>query len=324
MVKKLIYLPVLLVTHLWLAACAQAPVEDTPYTRASLKLADGSLISNAASDDYSPIIVRLSNGYLALVFGSTRTCSVSCSNHNIFIASSVAAYNDDGKLPAFNQPQPITANASPLNSTFGHQLAVAASGTNITVYAQTPGGLISTTGSINPVSVAPINVGAMLSSITEYNCYNHRMLGLDSAGLMIAANVAGTLVFRFNQSLIGGGSCGSIANPAMAEALHLAAMRQTSTGIVDAYLGAEISGGARAHSATSSAPPMADLSVDLAAQGLFPTSVSVFQGATEAGDLITFSAAPGFGQKSDLYVMKTPTPKLLWSQYVAFGQQPQP
>jgi hypothetical protein len=34
-----------------------------------LKLADGNTIPQAATDDYSPIIVRLSNNYLAPVFG---------------------------------------------------------------------------------------------------------------------------------------------------------------------------------------------------------------------------------------------------------------
>jgi hypothetical protein len=324
MAHKFIYLPLLLVAQLWLVACAQTPIDDSLYVRASLKLADGSLISTVAADDYSPIIVRLSNGYLALVFGSTRACSVSCTNHNIFIASSIAPYQNDGVLPAFNEPQPVTANASPLNTVAAYRLAVSASGNNITVYAQTPGGLISTTGSVNPVSAAPINVGAMLNSITEYNCYNHRMLGLDAAGLMIATNLAGTLVFRFNQNMIGGGSCGSIANPAMAESLHLSVMRQASTGISDAYLGSEIGGGFRAHSATSSSKPMADLRLGLASKGLFATAISVFQAATAAGDLLTFSAAPGIGQKSDLYVMKYPTPQVLWSSYVAFGQQPQP
>ncbi len=324
MLIKHTYLSTLLAAHLIFSGCAQTAVPDISLDRAALKLANGNTISEAAYDDYSPIIVRLSNGYLALVFGSTRVCSVACTNHNIFISSSVTAYDGKGILPAFNAPQPITANASPLNSSTRFQLAVAPSGNNISVYAQTTGGLISTTASINPVSAVPINVGAMLNSITEYNCYNHRMLGLDASGFMIAANTAGTLVFRFNQNTIGGGSCGSVSNTKLASASHISLMRQASTGIADAFIASDTTGNISAQTATNNGPQMAGFKGSLAREGLVATGVSVFQATTEAGDLATFSAAPGVGQKSDLYVVTSPAPAALWLNSVAFGSQPQP
>jgi hypothetical protein len=48
------------------------------------------------------------------------------------------------------------------------------------------------------------------------------------------------------------------------------------------------------------------------------------QGASEAGDLITFSAAPSVGGLSDFYVLLSPKPAALWKQYVAAGAQPSP
>ncbi len=318
------YLPVKLsiIAFALLNACGNLPIEEAHLGRSSLKLANGSTISSDLYDDYNPVVVKLSNGYLALVFGSTRTCSVSCSNHNIFIATSVSAHTAGSALPAFNDPQPITANASPLNAATAFQLAVAASGNNITVYAQLNGGLISTTGSINPVAAAPINVGAMLNSIAEYNCYSHRMLGLDAAGLMVAANTGGTLVFRFNPNLIGGGSCGSIANVNLASGRHVSLLSATASGIADSFYVSDAAGSLRLASATSSGRKITDLADSLAREGLISTNVSVMTTAQASGDLLFFSAATGVGQKSDLYVATSPTPGALWQRYVPYGSQP--
>jgi hypothetical protein len=75
------------------------PAPNLPV--AGFKLANGSPISDAVYDDYSPILLQLANGTLALVFASTRTCA-GCSNHNIFVASSIGTYANDAKVPAFS------------------------------------------------------------------------------------------------------------------------------------------------------------------------------------------------------------------------------
>jgi len=321
---KKILIPITLLALL-LVACTHAGNTFEGIEQGRLKLADGSTISQAATDDYSPIIVRLSNNYLALVFGSTRSCPQSCSNHNIFVASSVAAYSGAGSLPAFNAPQVITANASPLNSTTRWRLAVQASGTNIIIYAQSPGGQISTSAAINPVSATYINVGAMLAPITEYMCYSNNMLGLDATGQMIAANTAGTQVYRFNPNT-SASQCtvANVANPKLSTGTHISLMRQTSTGIADGYIVSDTAGKVSAQSVTSSGPQLQVLIDGLASSGLVSTGVSVMQGASEAGDLITFSAAPSVGGLSDLYVLLSPKPAALWKQYVAAGAQPSP
>jgi len=304
------------------SACGNLPVEDVHLGQSSLKLANGNTISSDLYDDYNPVVVRLGNGYLALVFGSTRSCSVSCTNHNIFIATSVAPYIAGAALPAFNDPQPITANASALNASTAFQLAAIASGNNITVYAQQNAGLISTTDSINPVAAAPINVGAMLNSITEYNCYNHRMLGLDAAGLMIATNTGGTLVFRFNPNLIGGGSCGTVSNVNLASGRHVSLLSLTASGIADSFFVSDAAGNLRLASATSSGRKVTDLADSLGRAGLISTSASVMTTPQASGDLLFFSAASGVGQKSDLYLATSPSPGTLWQRYVPFGSQP--
>lgn len=325
MAHKFIRLPVLLVTQLWFVACAQIDQGEPVVDRATLKLANGAAISEAAYDDYSPIVVRLANGYLALVFGSTRPCLPDgCSNHNIFVATSVQAYSGTGILPAFNNPQVVGFNSSPLSLSGRVRLAVQVSGNNITIYSQAPGGTISTTAAINPVSAVLLNAASYMS-IMEYMCYSNNLLGLDATGQMLAANVAGTQVFRFNPNT-SASQCMSanVANPKLSTGTHISLMRQTSTGIADAYIVSDAAGNASAQTATSNGPQMTALKASLAGYGLVLTGMSVFQAATAAGDLLTFSAAPGIGQKSDLYVMKYPTPQVLWSSYVAFGQQPQP
>ena len=177
----------------------------------------------------------------------------------------------------------------------------------------------------NPVSASPINLSTGPNLIMEYMCYSNNMLGIDATGQMLAANTAGTQVFRFNPNT-SASQCMSanVANPKFSTGTHISLMRQTSTGIADAYIVSDTAGNASAQTATSNGPQMTALKASLAGHGLVSTGMSVFQAATAAGDLLTFSAAPGIGQKSDLYVMKYPTPQVLWSSYVAFGQQPQP
>lgn len=316
----------LLTAFVLFGACAQSVGGDSVVDRALLKLVDGSTISQATTDDYSPIIVRLSNGYLALVFGSTRACALSCSSHNVFVSSSVTAYSDNGVLPAFHQPQPFVMNGfSPLNYATRPRLAVVASGTNITVYLQLLGSQIMTSDPINPVSGSAINLSTGPYVINDNYCYLNNLLGIDANGLMIAANTAGTQTYRFNPS-VPNMPCptAGMTNSKLATGSHISAMRQASTGIADAFIVSDAQGNASAQSVTSNGSQMLQLKATLASYGLVTTGISVFQSANPAGDLVTFSAAPSAGASSDLYVMTFPTPQQLWSRYVQFGQQPQP
>ncbi|MFZ5630005.1 MAG: hypothetical protein ACOY5B_12805 [Spirochaetota bacterium] len=322
---RILLLIILAAVALNTVACSNSEVTFEGIEQSRLKLADGSSISQAATDDYSPIIVRLSNGYLALVFASTRACLPdSCLYHNIFVASSVSVYSDSGELPAFNAPRVVGFNASPLNLNGRIRLAVQTSGNNIVIYSQISGQQISSTGAISPVSSVLINAASYMA-ITEYMCYSNNMLGLDATGQMIAANTAGTQVYRFNPNT-SASQCMSanVANPKLSTGTHISLMRQSSTGISDGYVVSDTAGKVSAQSVTSSGPQLQVLVDGLASNGLVSTAVSVMQGASEAGDLITFSAAPAVGDKSDLYVLLAPKPAELWKRYVAAGTQPSP
>ena len=316
---------VLLTAILTLGACQNETTGAALGTHATFRLANGNYVSDAAYDDYGPVVIQLSNGYLVLVFASNRTCGIyNCTAHNIFVATSVSPYSAPGVLPAFNPPQIVLDNGSASNFTSALRLAAVASGTNVNVYYQVSGALISNTNSFNPVSASAI-MGNVFSAIAEYNCYNNKMLGLDAANQMLAVNTAGTLAYRFNPASSGIGCIGgNVNNPAFASNKSLALLSSVDTGINDAYFATDNSGTVTALSATSAGPKVTILSTGLADYGLQLTNASVLNAANPAGNLLVFSATPGPGKPSDLYVLTSHTPAALWRKYVAYGAQPVP
>lgn len=315
----------LLAATLGSGACENNSSDIAPLPPGSLKLANGNYLSDPVYDDYNPVIVRLSNGYLALVFASNRTCGATgCTANNIFVATSVAAYSNDGHLPAFHAPQIVLDNGSAANFAGTLRLAAVASGTNINVYFQTGSGSISNTNTFNPVSASPI-MGNVFGSIAEYNCYNNKMLGLDASNLMFAVNTAGTLLYRFNPANSGVGCMGAnVSNGAFALNKSVALLSGTDTGISDAYFATDNSGTVSAQSATNAGPKITVLTTGLAAFSLQLTNASVLNSASPAGNLLIFSAATGPGKPSDLYALTSHTTGALWRKYVTYGTQPVP
>ncbi len=306
-------------------ACAHNSEQAAPLPQASFLLSDGNPVSASGYDDYNPIVLQLSNGSLALVFASTRTCSVACTNHNIFIASSVSAYTNNGKLPAFNAPQPVTANASALNFSTRLRLAANASGNNITVFVKDTAGIISTTGAVSPVSAVPINVGASLPAIAAYNCYAGTMLGIDATGLMISTAGASGPISRYDStSAIPFCPTNTLTNTAMASAVNISIVRASAIGIAEGFLVTDTAGTLRAHTATSAGPVMKNFGETLTQSKLFLTSATAFQASQAAGDLLVFSASAGAGLPSDMYILANRTPSALWLNYTVFGAQPTP
>lgn len=311
----------LLVTLL-LFACASESPEKIPDAAVRLKLANGNPISDGNFDDYNPVIVQHANGYLTLVFGSNRTCLPSvCTGHNVFIATSVSAYNTDGSLPAFNTPQLILDNGTPPNLPTKIKLAPVTAGTQINVYFQSGASLISQTNNFNPVSSVAI-LGNVFNNIPSSSCWGQKFLGLDSAGLMLAANAAGTQVYRFDATS-GSANCtsGNIANIAIANSVSITPLRPTDTGIADPFFIADSSGDFRAHSLTSGSTRIKTFTNGLAQLYLNLTSASVFRGTKSTADLLIFSAAMS-GKTSDLYVLTDKTPIELWKTYLGYGVQP--
>jgi N-acetylneuraminic acid mutarotase len=105
----------LLSTH-----CSRPVVEkiDIDKARVGLRLADGSTISTDEYDEYNPVLIQRPDSKLALIFASDRDCaSCSAGMHNLFIAVSATAYNNDLQMPVFESPVVVRPNGSaPLNS----------------------------------------------------------------------------------------------------------------------------------------------------------------------------------------------------------------
>ena len=306
-------------------ACVNESDPAAPVHAVSLKLANGSPVSEAAYDDYNPIILQLSNGTLALIYASNRTCAVSCTNHNVFIASSVGVYGNDGKLPAFNTPQVVTANASPLNFSTRLRLAARASGNNINVFVKDVSGVISETGLVSPVSAVPINVGASLNPIAAYNCYTTTLLGLDASGLMISTAGSSGPISRYDStSMIPFCPTNTLSNTGMAFAVNISVVRSADIGIAEGFLMADPAGKLVAHTATNKGPTIQNFSDALSQNSLFLTSATAFISGQSAGDLLVFSAAAASGLPSDMFILANKTPSALWLKYTAYGAQPKP
>ncbi len=305
------------------SGCATDYVEEMTAPPARFKLANGSPISEAAYDDYNPILLQLSNGYLALVFASTRACA-SCTGHNVFIASSVSTYAGDGKLPAFNAPQVVTANSAVLNFTTRLRLAGIASGNNINVFMKDSSMNISNTGMQNPVSAVPINIPGSLPTIANYYCYAGTLLGLDAAGLMISTVLPSGPISRYNPG--GSDMCpvNTFSNTGMVSAVNISVVRASEIGIAEGFLVTDSTGKLTAQTATKSGPVIQNFADTLTQNSLFLTSATAFKANVPAGDLLVFSAAPGAGLNSDMYIIANKTPSALWLKYVPYGTQPQP
>lgn len=318
-------LPSLILLAFSLGACVNDSESPASLPSASFKLANGSPISEAAYDDYNPILLQLSNGYLALVYASTRTCAVSCSGHNIFIASSVSAYAGDGKLPAFNVPQVVTANASPLNYGSRLRLAAISSGNNINIFAKATAGSIEYSGMLSPVSAVPINVGAMMSTVITSVCASQALLGMDAAGLMFTSAGASGPISRFDYNTsVPGCPLNTFVNTSIGGAINISYVRAADIGIPEGFLVTDSAGRLSAHTATKSGPVIQNFSDTMTQNSLFLTSATAFKANAPAGDLLVFSAAPGAGSNSDMYIIANRTPSALWLKYVPYGTQPQP
>lgn len=315
-------LPNLILLALSLGACVNDSESPAPLPSLSFKLANGSPISDAAYDDYNPILLQLSNGYLALVFASTRGCASGCTGHNIFIASSVSTYSGDGKLPAFNPPQVVTANSAVLNFTTRLRLAGIASGNNINVFMKDSSMNISNTGMQNPVSAVPINILGSLPTIANYYCYAGTLLGIDAAGLMISTVLPSGPISRYNPG--GSDMCpfNTLSNTGMASAVNISVVRASEIGIAEGFLVTDSAGRLTAQTATKSGPVIQNFSDTMTQNSLYLTSATVFKANVPAGDLLVFSAAPGAGSNSDMYIIANKTPSALWLKYVPYGTQP--
>lgn len=315
---------VLLMLVIETSACVNTADPAPSLPVAGFKLANGTSISDAVYDDYNPIMLQLANGTLALVFASTRTCG-GCSGHNVFVASSIGTYANDAKVPAFNAPQVITANATPLNYSTRLRLAATVTTNNINIFAKDTLSPTTYTGLISPVSAVPINVGAMMNTMINSSCANLTLLGVDATGLVISTAGPSGPISRFDHNMsVPPCPTNTLAGTGMASALSISTVRASAIGISEGFFVTETSGNLTAQTAAVKGPVMQIFMSTMAKNSLFLTSATVFQAAQPAGDLIVYSAAAASGQQSDMYLITDRTPAAVWLKYTSFGAQPVP
>lgn len=309
-----------------LGSCTAAVSTEMEIPAASFKLANGSSLSDATYDDYHPILLRLSNNFLVLVFASNRPCPTCLGGtSSIYIAPSVATYQNDGKLPAFYPPQVILENAAAKSYSTRIRLAATVSGTSFNIYIKDSSGVISETGTITAVPNVSPDVFGSAGSIAAYNCYSGTMLGVDAAGLMIStAGTSGPISRYTPASSLPVCPTGVLSNTAMASAVNISVVRSADVGISEGFLVTDTTGKLSAHSATSRGPYIQNFNEMLAGSGLYLTSATAFLSGQGSGDLLVLSASAGAGLPSDLYILSNKTPSALWLKYTKFGAQPTP
>lgn len=303
--------------------CTANETEDITLPPTRFKLVNGNPVSDAAYDDYNPILLQLSNGYLALIFASTRPCA-SCTTHNIFIASSATPYTGDGVLPAFNTPQNLVTNGvMPLNYGTRVRLAAITSGTNVIVFAKATSGSIEYSIPVSPVSATPINVSANMNTVI--NCSTQALLGMDASGMMLTSAGASGPISRFDYNMsVPSCPINTFANTSIGGAINVSHIRASEVGISEGFFVTDSAGRLSAHTATSSGPEIKVFADTMTQNSLFLTSATVFKSNSAAGDLLVFSAAPSAGANSDMYIITNKTPSVLWLKYTKFGSQPKP
>lgn len=325
--RKILGIAVLL--SLSFGACQQTAIPTEIPALANLKLVNGNPISDANYDDYNPVMVQLNNGTLVLVFISSRPCAAFCINHSIFVTTSATPYLNDGKIPAFRTPQVLIENTSAIDLIGPARVAVQVNGNQVNIYHRSAaaGSSIYTTTFFDPVANTDIQLWGFNAQISAVGlgCSTSNMLGLDTSNNMIS--VASTnAISRYNPASYSG-NCNTtnmFANTSLSSALRLSPMRSATIGIPEGFLVTESGGKLSAQTASSKGPQIKSFTDGLAAQGLTLTGASVLNANQASGDLLVFSASPGSGKPSDLYVLTNKTPADLWLKYVAYGNQPTP
>lgn len=307
------------------AGCAVNNTGEITAPPASFKLVNGNPVSDAAYDDYNPIVLQLSNGNLALVFASTRPCA-SCTGHNIFVASSASPYAGDGILPAFNTPQNFVTNGvSPLNYGSRLRLAAVTTGNNIIVFAKGTSGSIEYSIPVSPVSAGPINVSASMNTVITGTCSTQALLGMDAAGMMLTSAGSSGPISRFDYNMsVPGCPINTFTNASIGLAINVSHLRAAEIGISEGFFVTDSAGRLSAHTATNAGPVIKSFSDTMSSNSLFLTSATVFKANAAAGDLLVFSAAASAGANSDLYFVANKTPGAMWLKYTSYGTQPKP
>jgi len=295
------------VSVVWgLFACNAGTSRAKLSGQVSLRLADGSPISQSATTEYNPYIVKMPDGYLVLVFGSDRSCAgCSAGTHNVFIARSVAAYNNDQKLPAFNSPAVLTLAATPLNFAGAITFAATQNGANLRIYLNNAQGVIqyadflATAGTFNTASFTSI-VNSVWRRLT--------IVGIDDVGTGLYGRSSNGQVYWLNPAIL------NIALTPMPNTglSAVARVAPAQTGMQDSYITLQ-NGTVSTSSYSSVSATVTKLQTTLSTAKVTAKSLSIAHTGNAAGDFIVVSAADTGQTAQDLYVVEGVTPAQIWS-----------
>lgn len=296
--------------------CAPKPTEKELSGKIkgkmSLRLADGSPISTDEADEYNPYIVKLSDDYLVVVFGSNRTCGGSCSGHNIFMAKSISPYSGL-TLPFFNTPVAVKDGVTPLNLTNAVNFAAVANTTNVVLYVN------DNLGDIQKGTISnPGNPTAGFTAINNTAILSYKVIGITSAGSDLVVTDSGGTSYTANPNVTESPTAYGFA---LDSALSATQVRLDNTGYDDSYMAVTgFEGFFTTPIATTKAfpfGPIINFDLALLSSGLSITHINTLYGDTAENDIILFSARDEVS--NDLYVVTSHTSKALWDEVASFG-----
>jgi hypothetical protein len=301
--------------------CAPKPTETKSLNgkikgKASLRLADGSPISQDGTDEYNPYIVKLSDNYLVLIFGSNRSCG-GCSGHNIFIAKSITPYAGL-TLPFFNTPVRLTDGGSPLNQSQQINFAATANNANVILYVNDSAGDIQK-GTVTNMATPT----ASFSLIANTGSRPHKIIGVSSSGAEIVTIDSGGTSYTSNPNTTDSPTAYGFG---LDSALSATQVRLDNSGYDDSYMAVSSSFGpfSTPIATTKAFPfgPIIDFDFALLSSGLSITHINTLYGDNASEDILLFSA--NNGGSTDLYVVTSHTSKGLWDEVASFGGETLP
>lgn len=296
--------------------CAPRPTEKAMVGKvegkAKLQLANGGTISQDNSDEYSPNLLQLSNGYLVLVFGSDRTCGTcTTGHHNIFVSQSVSPY-DGIDLPIFSNPVVVTAVSTPINDPSPISFTATAQANDVVLYVN----LWSSSGSIvkgvitNPL--VPTLPGGF-TSIANTAQQSNTIIGINSTGSELATVDYNGIAYLVKPD-------DTVASNPFGANLDYAnsatQVRFENSGENDAFMGV-YAASPFATTGTAYYGPMFDFQASLIDSGLTIGEVTTFYDSNPYADMVLFSAHDGTSW--DIYVVTSHTSGMLWQLAAPFG-----
>ena len=298
------------------ANCSKPTIKDLDGKikgKASLRLADGSTISRDDSEEYSPYMLKMDDGYLVLIFGSNRTDCGNCSGHNIFFARSLTTF-DGVDLPFFNAPAALNVSGTPFNAAGQINFAVKKNGAGVRVFVNlaTASDFIRY-ADVNDVSSPTISGW---TTIINTNHESNKIIGIAADGNMLYSTDSSGVGYAFNPM---SSASASPFGAGMDNATSAAPVRQENSGYENSIFGISY-GTTYAAAGAQYLGPIFDLNTSLAFSGLAISKISTFVTDSAANDLVLFSAIDIFsGGTEDLYVITSHTSKGLWEIAGFFG-----